>query len=73
LSKKIINYNNGLNDFEIDIKKGLHLNPSDETVQIEGKKIQEENSNDRKNLKNNDEQKNMIRKVLHKIKSCLNE
>lgn len=25
ISKKIIEINNGLNDFDIDIKKGLHL------------------------------------------------
>jgi len=32
LSRKIIELSNGMNDFEIDIKKGLHLYTSDEDI-----------------------------------------
>lgn len=38
VSKKIIELNNGVNDFEIDIKKGLHLYSNDDDIQKEGKK-----------------------------------
>ncbi len=39
IAKKIIEVNNGMNDFEIDIKKGLYLYTNDEDLQKEGKKM----------------------------------
>lgn len=62
-----------MNDFEIDIKKGLYLYTNDEDLQKEGKKMQDENLKDRKDVKSHDEQKNMIRKVLMRIKNALSE
>eukprot|EP00347_Sterkiella_histriomuscorum_P003315 403364755 len=73
ISKRIIEINNDVNDFEIDIKKGLHLYSNDDDIQKEGKKQQEENTKDRKEIKGVEDQKNLVRKVLHKIRNSLNE
>lgn len=51
ISKRIIEINNDINDFEIDIKKGLHLYSNDDDIQKEGKKQQDENTKDRKEIK----------------------
>lgn len=32
MSKRIIELNNGMNDFEIDVKKGLQTNPNDDYI-----------------------------------------
>ena len=52
LAKKIIEVNNSMNDFDIDVKKGLHLYQNDEDLVKEGKKLHEDNLKDRKDLKN---------------------
>lgn len=65
--------NNGMNDFELEVKKGFHLYNNNEDLMREGQRLSDENSHDRKELKAIEEQKNMIRKILHKIKSALGE
>ena len=62
-----------MNDLELDIKKGLHLYSKNDEIVKEGKKMSDENTADRKTLKAVEDQKNIIRKVLHKIKTALNE
>jgi hypothetical protein len=51
LAKKVLELNNGMNDFEMDIKKGIQMNPDDGDVLKEGKKLSDENGVDRKQLK----------------------
>lgn len=46
---------------------------NDDDIQKEGKKQQDENTKDRKEIKSVDDQKNLVRKVLHKIRNSLNE
>lgn len=43
--------NNGMNDFEMEIKKGIQQSPDDADILKEGKKLSDENTNDRKALK----------------------
>jgi cell division protein FtsB len=62
-----------MNDLEIDIKKGLHLYADNADLTKEGNKLLDENTNERKDVKGIDDQKNMIRKILHKIKNALSE
>jgi len=67
VQKKIIELNNGMNDFEIEVKKGLQSNvgsQEDQEIAKEGKRLQDGNLNDRKSLKEVEDQKNLIRKVL---------
>ncbi len=76
MQKKIIELNNGMNDFEIDVKKGLQQNQNesgqDQEIVKEGKRLQDWNLTDRKELKDVEDQKNLIRKVLQRIKNNLN-
>jgi hypothetical protein len=37
MAKKIIELNNNMNDFDIDVKNGLHTNPNDQEVVKTGK------------------------------------
>jgi predicted transcriptional regulator len=51
LTKKMMELNNGMNDFEMEIKKGIQQSPDDADILKEGKKLSDENTNDRKALK----------------------
>lgn len=73
ISKRIVEISNELNDFEVELKKGLHLYSNDDDIQREGKKQQDENAKDRKEVKSVEDQKNLVRKVLHKIRNSLND
>jgi hypothetical protein len=46
-----------MNDFEMDIKKGINMNPDDGDVMKQGKKLSDENGSDRKLLNDIEEQK----------------
>lgn len=39
MSKKIIELNNGMNDFELEVKKGFHLYNNNEDLANHGRKL----------------------------------
>ena len=57
----------------MEVKKGVQNNATDEDIGKEAKRLLEENTKDRKDLKDVEDQKNLIRKVLLKIKAAMNE
>ena len=61
LAKKGIELNNGLNDFEMDVKKGIEANPDDKEINKEGKRHQDGIHGDRKELKRIEDDKNAIK------------
>lgn len=73
LSKKIIEMNNGLNDFHIEVKQGLHLYQNHDEITQSGKYLIDQNNSDRKLLKSIEDQNNILRKTLHRIRAALGE
>ena len=51
MGKHIIDQNNGMNDLDLEIKKGFHLYAKNEELMREGKKMADDNNNERKDLK----------------------
>lgn len=71
--RKIADLNNNMNDFEIDIKKGLQQYSSNDELVNEGQRLYEDIAKDRRALKGIEDQKNAIRKILQKIKNNIGE
>jgi hypothetical protein len=73
LNARLVSSNTSVNEFDGEIKKGMHTYAMDEDVMKQGNGMLDENANDRKSLKTIEDQRNIIKKVLHKIKSTLDD